>query len=86
MSTKISTDIALLSFLALIVAVIIFPILDNRPLGEHETLLLQQINTSEAAGGLGGIFQSGNNLFMQAYAHIVQLIEGLIPGINGLFL
>ena len=86
MSTKISTDIALLSFLALIVAVIIFPILDNRPLGAHETLLLQQINASVATGGLGGIFQSGNNLFMQAYAHIVQLIEGLIPGINGLFL
>lgn len=86
MSTKISTDIALLSFLALIVAVIIFPILDNRPLSQHELLLLQQINASETAGNLGEIFQSGNNLFMQAYAHIVMLIEGLIPGIKGAFL
>ena len=86
MSTRISTDIALFSFLALIVAVIIFPILDNRPLSEHEILMLQQINASETAGNLGNIFQRGNNLFMQAYAHIVQLIEGLIHGIKGAFL
>lgn len=76
---KVSTDIALLIFLAIVVALIIFPILGNMPTSAMEQELLSMSSAGKMPKELGAVFTSGMNPFVASYMHIVGLIRGLLP-------
>lgn len=82
---KVSTDIALFVFLSIIVAAIIFPVLDNMPLTGEERAMLESIVTGKGAGPLASIFDDESNIFVEAYLHIAMLIRGLFPMLGGTF-
>lgn len=82
---KVSTDIALLIFLAMIVAAIIFPVLGNVPLSEEELAIAERIGSGVGAGSIAGIFGSENNIFVEAYTHAVLLLHGLLPMLGKAF-
>ena len=84
MPRKISTDIALLVFLSIIVGAIIFPILGNMPPTDYESAMLQHIADTGNAGSIAGIFHSGGNIFVGAYVHFAMLLKGLMPGLDGI--
>ena len=79
---KISTDIALLVFLAIVVALIIFPILGKMPMTQEEAQMLQYRNVS---GGIGSIFTGGLDPFLASYMCVAGLIQGLLPMTDELF-
>lgn len=79
---KISTDIALLVFLAIVVAFIIFPILGKMPMSQAEAQMLQMRNVS---GGIGSIFTGGLDPFFASYMCVAGLIQGLLPLTDQLF-
>lgn len=76
---KVSTDIALLVFLAIAVALIIFPILANMPMSAWERSMLPALASKNGLGELGLVFVGGMNPFIAAYTHIAGLIQGLVP-------
>lgn len=82
MPRSVSTDIALLVFLVMIVAAIIFPILGNMPPSEEETAMIARMGAAGGAGSIARIFDSGSNIFIGAYVHIALLIQGLLPMIS----
>ena len=63
----LSTDIALLIFLAGVVALLIFPILGNSALNGVELRMLNAIAEGDAVGNLSNIFSSRANIFYAAY-------------------
>lgn len=75
---KLSTDIALLIFLAMAVSLIIFPILGNAPVNAIEAGMLDALSTSDGPGDIGTIFNS-TSFFHAAYLRIVELLAGLMP-------
>ena len=83
---KLSTDIALLIFLAAVVSLIIFPVLGNASATAVETTMLDALSHSGGPGELGSIFKSSGNIFTAAYLHLVELIGGLFPQISQLLL
>ena len=76
----LSTDIALLIFLAIVVAMIIFPVLGNSALNGVELRMRDTIESGNATGNLANIFGSRADIFYSAYLYLVQLIHGLFPG------
>lgn len=86
MPNKISTDIALLVFLMMIVAVVIFPILGNMPPSEQELVMLDRILCANNAMPITDIFEGGNNIFVETYLHLTLLLHGLLPMLDDLFL
>lgn len=76
----LSTDIALLIFLAGLVALLIFPILGNAALNGVEMRMQAAIADGEAIGNLGNIFGTRSEIFHAAYLYLVELLDGLLPG------
>ncbi|MGN1245205.1 MAG: hypothetical protein ACI4UN_01100 [Muribaculaceae bacterium] len=81
----LSTDIALLIFLAGVVSLIIFPILGNAALNGVELRMLSAIADGDQVGNLGNIFNSRSEIFYTAYQYLVELIGGLLPGLGDAF-
>ena len=63
----LSTDIALLIFLAGVVALLIFPILGNSALYGVALRMLNAIAEGDAVGNLSNIFNSRADIFYAAY-------------------
>lgn len=76
----LSTDIALLIFLAAVVVLMIFPVLGNSALNGMEQRMREAIAGGNAIGNLGNIFGSRTDIFYSAYLYLVELIHGLLPG------
>ena len=81
----LSTDIALLIFLAGVVALLIFPILGNSALNGVELRMLNAIAEGDAVGNLSNIFSSRANIFYAAYQYLVELLDGLLPDLPDAF-
>ena len=81
----LSTDIALLIFLAGVVALLIFPILGNSALNGVELRMLNAIAEGDAVGNLSNIFSSRANIFYAAYQYLVELLNGLFPDLPAAF-